>query len=45
MRLTAFAGYTTALRSLIQGRAMASVVLHGYEEARVARGFKVSRKR
>ena len=34
--LAALAGYTTALRSLTQGRAMASMVFHGYEEARVA---------
>lgn len=33
--LAALAGYTTALRSLTQGRAMASMVFHGYEEARV----------
>jgi elongation factor G len=32
--LAALAGYTTALRSLTQGRAQASVVFHGYEEAR-----------
>lgn len=34
--LAALAGYTTALRSLTQGRAMASMVFHGYEEARAA---------
>ena len=33
--LAALAGYTNALRSLTQGRAMASMVFHGYEEARV----------
>ncbi len=32
--LAALAGYTTALRSLTQGRAQASVVFYGYEEAR-----------
>lgn len=32
--LAALAGYTTALRSLTQGRAQASVIFHGYEEAR-----------
>ncbi|WP_226467414.1 elongation factor G [Luteimonas panaciterrae] len=31
--LAALAGYTTALRSLTQGRAQASVIFHGYEEA------------
>ncbi|GAB3350605.1 elongation factor G [Lysobacter tyrosinilyticus] len=33
--LAALEGYTTTLRSLTQGRAQASVVFHGYEEARV----------
>lgn len=33
--LAALAGYTTALRSLTQGRASASMVFHAYEEARV----------
>lgn len=32
--LAALAGYTTALRSLTQGRAQASLVFHGYEQAR-----------
>ena len=32
--LAALAGYTTALRSLTQGRASASMVFHAYEEAR-----------
>jgi elongation factor G len=32
--LAALAGYATALRSLTQGRAQASMVFHGYEEAR-----------
>jgi elongation factor G len=31
--LAALAGYTTALRSLTQGRAQANMVFHGYEEA------------
>jgi elongation factor G len=31
--LAALAGYTTALRSLSQGRAQASMVFHGYEDA------------
>ena len=31
--LAALVGYTTALRSLSQGRAQASMVFHGYEEA------------
>lgn len=33
--LAALSGYTTALRSLTQGRAQASMVFHAYEEARV----------
>lgn len=32
--LAALAGYTTALRSLTQGRAQASMAFHAYEEAR-----------
>lgn len=32
--LAARAGYTTALRSLTQGRASASIAFHAYEEAR-----------
>lgn len=32
--LSALAGYATALRSLTQGRAQASMVFHGYEEAK-----------
>ena len=33
--LAALAGYTTALRSLTQGRAEATLSFHGYEDARV----------
>jgi elongation factor G len=34
--LSQLSGYTTALRSLTQGRASASVVFNGYEAAREA---------